>query len=107
MAHQLRLDLPPPSELPERERLNRIRAGFFITLVDTLHCVQRGKTPAKPRSDYPSQIFDSWYRSSVFNLPYDIYCAAYLDITCLASRLLDCIRADKSNPDLWQVCTRV
>ncbi|KAH9932880.1 uncharacterized protein B0H18DRAFT_984430 [Fomitopsis serialis] len=102
ISHYLRLDFPPPPELPERERLNRIRTWFHIMTADTSHCIQRGKTPVKPRKDYVDQIFDIWYRCSSLNSPYDIYSAAYLDIMQLVSPLLDDIRVDMSNPDIWQ-----
>lgn len=107
IAHQLRLDFPPPTELPERVRLNRLRTWYLIAVVDYSHCIQRGKTPAKARNGFADQVLDLWYRSSACNLPYDIYCAAYLDMMHLTSQFLDCIRPDKSNPDLWQVCLRV
>ncbi|KZT69156.1 hypothetical protein DAEQUDRAFT_727049 [Daedalea quercina L-15889] len=102
VAHHLRLDFPPPLELPERERLNRIRTWFYIMTADTSNCIQRGKTPAKARNDYVSQVFDVWYRCSPSNLSFDIYVTAYLDVMKLTSKLLDSIRPDKSNPDLWK-----
>ncbi|KAH9836168.1 uncharacterized protein C8Q71DRAFT_69524 [Rhodofomes roseus] len=102
MAQHLQLDYPPPPEVPERERLNRIRTWFFIMVVDTSHCIQRGRTPARSRSDFTNQIFDLWYRCSTLNLSYDIYIVAYLDSMRLAIQLLEAVQPDRSNPDLWE-----
>lgn len=72
-------------------------------VVDTSHCIQRGRTPARSRSDFTNQVFDLWYRCSALNLSYDIYIAAYLDSMRIAIQLLELVQPDRSNPDSWEV----
>ena len=82
MAIELGLDKTPPSSCDERESLNRIRTWLNCFCVDYSHSVQFGKCKAI-QNDYLAKSSWDWYRSSSFNLPFDVHLCAYVQLNIL------------------------
>ncbi|KAH9932869.1 uncharacterized protein B0H18DRAFT_984361 [Fomitopsis serialis] len=87
IAQDLKLDEPPPADLPEREKLNRLRTWFQIVTVDSSNAIQRGHATMIQRNNFTAQMMDIWYRCSPLNLPYDVYCSACADLMLFVSNL--------------------
>ncbi|KAH9932878.1 uncharacterized protein B0H18DRAFT_670339 [Fomitopsis serialis] len=98
----LKLNAPPPADLPERERLNRIRTWFQVVCIDASSSVQQGKAPVLQGSDYVARALPAWYRCSPLNSPYDVYLCAFTDLALLVAKLWKAIGADSCDPDLVQ-----
>ena len=77
---ELRLNQPPPEDLPERERLNRVRTWLNCYCVDGSHAIQFGKMPMLRLDDFLARSSSEWYRSSHMNLPLDVHLCAYVQI---------------------------
>ncbi|KAH9932879.1 uncharacterized protein B0H18DRAFT_1115534 [Fomitopsis serialis] len=87
IAQDLKLDDPPPADLPEREKLNRLRTWFQIVSVDAAHAIQKGQATMIQRNNFTAQMMDIWYKCSPLNSPYDVYCSAYADLMLFVSNL--------------------
>ncbi|KZT70052.1 hypothetical protein DAEQUDRAFT_765076 [Daedalea quercina L-15889] len=87
IAQDLRLDEQPPADLPERERLNRLRTWFQVVAADSSNSIQKGRPSMLNRNNFTALMSDVWYRCSPLNSPYDIYCSAYADLMLFVSNL--------------------
>lgn len=86
MAMELRLNQPPPEDLPERERLNRVRTWLNCYCVDGSHAIQFGKMPMLRLDDFLARSSTYWYRSSHMNLPLDVHLCAYVQILTIMAK---------------------
>ncbi|KAH9836167.1 uncharacterized protein C8Q71DRAFT_69459 [Rhodofomes roseus] len=87
IVQDLKLDEPPPADILEREKLNRLRTWFQIVAVDASNAIQKGQPTWVQRNNFTSQMTDLWYRCSPLNSPYDIYCSAYADLMSFTSNV--------------------
>lgn len=86
MAIELELNHPPPSELNERERLNRTRTWLNCYCVDGSHAIQFGKIPMLRLDDWLARHSRMWYKASPMNLPFDVHLCAYVQIILLMAQ---------------------
>ncbi|KZT69157.1 hypothetical protein DAEQUDRAFT_765701 [Daedalea quercina L-15889] len=97
IAQDLRLDEQPPVDLPEREKLNRLRTWFEVVSIDSSNSIQKGRPAMIHRNNFTYQMSGVWYRCSPLNSPYDIYCGAYADLMLFVSNLWGPIGAASMN----------
>ncbi|PPQ75279.1 hypothetical protein CVT26_015270 [Gymnopilus dilepis] len=80
MAIELELNQLPPSSCEEREALNRTRTWLICFCADGSHAIQFGKMPMIRLDDYLARNSQNWYKSSVLNMPSDVYLCAYVQL---------------------------
>ncbi|EPT01301.1 hypothetical protein FOMPIDRAFT_1120913 [Fomitopsis schrenkii] len=87
IAQDLRLDEPPPADLSEREKLNRLRTWFEVLTVSSFDAIRAGRPAPCPRNNFTSRMSASWYRCSALNSPFDFYTSAYADLLLFVSSM--------------------
>ncbi|TFY54637.1 hypothetical protein EVJ58_g8739 [Rhodofomes roseus] len=61
IVQDLKLDEPPPADILEREKLNRLRTWFQIVAVDASNAIQKGQPTWVQRNNFTSQMTDLAY----------------------------------------------
>ena len=81
------MDEPPPAELPEREKLNRLRTWFEVMTVSSFDAIRGGRPAPSPRNNFALQMSGAWYHCSPLNSPYDFYTSAYADLLLFGANI--------------------
>jgi transcriptional regulatory protein LEU3 len=82
MAIELGLNQPPPPDLDERQKLNRMRTWLNCFCADVSHSIQFGKIPIISATDDYLALREpqTWWHRSAMNLPYDVHLCAYVEL---------------------------
>lgn len=98
MGLELKLHEHPPPGTDDRECANRIRTWLNCFCVDGAHATAFGKLPMSSLDDAVSRSCTDWYRSSRFNLPFDLQLVAYVDIIALMAQFRKAVKRFEEHP---------
>lgn len=98
MGLELKLHEHPPPGTDDREHANRIRTWLNCFCVDGAHATAFGKLPMSSLDDAVSRSCTDWYRSSRFNLPFDLQLVAYVDIIALMAQFRKVVKRFEERP---------